>query len=93
MTRASNSSFITRLRNAGIEPSDSEDLRQQKSLLVFMSGLVSLASVLWLMIYGWMGPNLSSSLPFSLQVLVAFNLWVYIQFRNFDLFRISLPTS
>jgi adenylate cyclase len=81
--------FITRLRNAGIEPGDSEDLRQQKSLLVFMSGLVSLASVLWLMIYGWMGPNLSSSLPFSLQLLVAFNLWVYIQFRNFDLFRIS----
>ncbi|MEC5387017.1 adenylate/guanylate cyclase domain-containing protein [Uliginosibacterium sp. H3] len=85
----SGSSFMTRLRNAGIEPGDSEDLRQQKSLLVFMSGLVSLASVLWLMIYGWMGPNLSSSLPFGLQVLVAFNLWVYIQFRNFDLFRIS----
>jgi len=82
-------SFIARLRNAGIEPGDSEDLRQQKSLLVFMSGLVSLASVLWLMIYGWLGPNLSSSLPFGLQVLVAFNLWVYIQFRNFDLFRIS----
>jgi len=88
MNRTSDN-FITRLRNAGIEPGDSEDLRQQKSLLVFMSGLVSLASVLWLMIYGWMGPNLSSSLPFGLQVLVAFNLWVYIQFRNFELFRIS----
>ncbi len=82
-------SFFARLRNAGIEATDSEDLRQQKSLLVFMSGLVSLASVLWLMIYGWLGPNLSSSLPFGLQVLVAFNLWVYIQFRNFELFRVS----
>src|SRR4051812_14384246 len=85
----SSPSFISRLRSAGIEPGDSEELRQQKSLLVFMSGLVSLASVLWLMIYGWLGPNLSSSLPFGLQVLVAFNLWVYIQFRNFELFRIS----
>ncbi|MDB5800392.1 MAG: adenylate and Guanylate cyclase catalytic domain protein [Rhodocyclales bacterium] len=85
----SRASFVDRLRHAGVEPGDSEDLRQQKSLLVFMSGLVSLASVLWLMIYSWLGPNLSSSLPFGLQVLVAFNLWVYIQFRNFELFRIS----
>ncbi|GAA5170224.1 adenylate/guanylate cyclase domain-containing protein [Viridibacterium curvum] len=82
-------SFVARLRRAGIEPGDSESLRQQKSLLVFISGLISLASVLWLLIYSWMGPKFSSTLPFSLQVLVALNLWIYVQFRNFELFRIS----
>ncbi|HEX5126827.1 MAG TPA: adenylate/guanylate cyclase domain-containing protein [Rhodocyclaceae bacterium] len=81
--------LFARLRTAGIEPGDSEDLRQQKSLLVFISGLVSLASALWLMIYWVMGPRLSTSLPFGLQVLVAANLWIYVQFRNFELFRFS----
>ena len=35
--------FIEGFRNAGILPSDSEELRLQKSLLIFATGLISLA--------------------------------------------------
>jgi adenylate cyclase len=86
-TARSSTSFLTRLRNAGIHAGDSEELRQQKSLLIFMSGLISLASMMWLLVYGWMGSLFSSWLPFGLQLLVALNLWSYIKFERFELFR------
>lgn len=85
---SSPSTFLSRLRAAGIEPSDSEETRQQKSLLVFVSGVVSVSAGLWLLIYSVLGPQLSASLPFLLQLAIAANLIVYIQRRNFELFRI-----
>lgn len=84
------STFLSRLRTAGIEPDDSSELRQQKSLLVFVSGLVSLGAGLWLMIYWAMGPKLSASLPFLLQLVVALNLAIYVQWRKFELFQVTL---
>lgn len=89
MTAPDSTPFLTRLRNAGIEPGDREDLRQQKVMLVFISALVSVAAGLWLLIYWAMGPRLSASLPFGLQLLVAVNLAVYIRSRRFTLFRLS----
>ncbi|MFA9441562.1 adenylate/guanylate cyclase domain-containing protein [Uliginosibacterium sp. sgz301328] len=83
------SRFVDRLRSAGVEPDDSDELRQQKALLVFITGLVSVASSLWLAIYWALGPRLSASLPFGLQVLLVFNIWLYIQWGNFQLFRVS----
>lgn len=80
-------SLIAQLRAAGIEPGDSEELRQQKTLLMFISGIVSVAAGLWLLIYWSMGPHLSASLPLGLQLLVAANLLVYGKFRNFSIFR------
>ncbi|MDQ8021644.1 MAG: adenylate/guanylate cyclase domain-containing protein [Moraxellaceae bacterium] len=82
-------SFLQRLRNAGIAPGDDEDLRLQKTLLVFISGLVSVAAGLWLLIYWAMGPQLSATLPFVLQILVALNVGVFIRFGNFNFFRFS----
>ena len=82
-------SFVERLRSAGIEPGDSEELRLQKSLLVFASGLVSIAAIGWLMIYWALGPKLSTTLPFMLQLVVALNLLVYAATGNFAVFRFS----
>lgn len=80
--------LLHRLRNAGIEPGDSEALRLQKSLLVFVSGLVSIAGGVWLMIYWALGPRLSASLPFALQLMLALNLLAFAHWRNFELFRL-----
>ncbi|MCM8594723.1 adenylate/guanylate cyclase domain-containing protein [Accumulibacter sp.] len=80
-------SFIDRLRNAGISPSDPEELRLQKSLLVFATGLICFASVLWLSIYWQLGPRFSSNLPFALQLLLVGNLLVYLKTLNFNAFR------
>ena len=82
-------SFLVRLRNAGIEPGDSEQLRLAKSLLVFATGLVSSASMVWLAIYWFLGPQLSSTYPYIFQLLLAGNLLLYIKTRNFDFFRVS----
>lgn len=82
-------SLLERLRTAGIDPSDSEDLRLNKSLLMFATGLASVASMLWLVIYWSLGPQLSSTLPFVFQILLATNLAVYIKWGNFDFFRLS----
>jgi len=82
-------SLLDRLRTAGIDPSDSEELRLNKSLLMFATGLASVASMLWLVIYWSLGPQLSSNLPFAFQILLATNLAIYLRWGNFDFFRIS----
>jgi adenylate cyclase len=82
--------LLQRLRTAGIEPGDSDELRLQKGLLAFVSGLVSLASGLWLLIYWVLGPKLSSSLPLALQLVVALNMLAYARWGNLDLFRTVL---
>lgn len=80
--------FLDRLRNAGIAPSDSEELRLQKTLLFFATGLISLASMVWLSIYWQLGPRFSSNLPFALQLLLVGNLLVYLKTLNFNAFRL-----
>ena len=82
-------SFATRLRNAGVRPADDEQTRLGKSLLVFATGLMSIASGLWLLLYWLSGPKLSSTLPFLFQVLLAVNLAYYIHSGNFSWFRYS----
>jgi class 3 adenylate cyclase len=84
--------LLDRLRTAGIDPSDSEELRLNKSLLMFATGLASVASMLWLVIYWSLGPQLSSTLPFAFQILLAVNLAIYIKWGNFDFFRLSQLT-
>ena len=83
------SSLLDSLRNAGIGPNDSEELRLNKSLLMFATGLASVASMLWLVIYWSLGPQLSSNLPFAFQILLATNLAIYIKWGNFNFFRVS----
>jgi len=82
-------SLLERLRSAGIDPGDSDELRLNKSLLMFATGLASVASMLWLVIYWSLGPQLSSTLPFAFQILLATNLAIYIKWGNFDFFRLS----
>lgn len=83
------SNFLSRLRNAGIETDDSEDRRLNKSLLMFATGLVSVASMLWVAIYWLLGPNISSTTPLLFELLLIGNLLLYIQTRNFDFFRVT----
>ncbi len=81
--------FMERLRNAGVEPGDSAELQLNKQLLVFATGLVSAASMLWLAIYWAIGPHFSATLPYAFQLILAGNLVLFIQLRNFDFFRLS----
>ena len=85
---AARPSLLTRLREAGITPEDDDDTRLAKSLLIFATGLVSIASALWLALYWRMGPQVSSTLPFAYQVLLAANLFAYLKSGRFERFRV-----
>ena len=80
---------MERLQNAGIEPDDSEELRLNKSLLMLATGLVSLATIVWVGIYSILGPQFSATLPFILQLLLAGNMLLYIKTKNFEFFRVT----
>ena len=81
--------FFGRLRNAGIEPGDNEDLCLNKQLLMFATGLVSSASMLWLTIYWTLGPQIPVTYPYLFQLALAGNVVLYIVSRNFNFFRIT----
>ena len=81
--------FLSEIRNAGFLPSDSEEVRLQKSLLIFATGLISFASMLWLFIYWQLGPRFSSTIPFVFQLLLVGNLVAFLRWRRFELFRLT----
>src|SRR5258708_14449097 len=81
--------LIARLGAAAIDDTDSEDLRLRKTLLMFASGLMNMAAILWLLIYWWMGLKLPTSVPLGFQVVSAVVLVVYLKTRNFDFFRVA----
>ena len=81
--------LIARLGSAAIDESDSEELKLRKTLLMFASGLMNLAAILWLLIYWWMGLKLPTSIPLGFQVVSAAVLAIYLRTRNFDFFRVA----
>ncbi len=81
--------LIARLGAAAIDESDSEELRLRKTLLMFASGLMNMAAILWLLIYWWMGLKLPTSVPLGFQLASAAVLAVYLRTRNFNFFRMA----
>jgi len=82
-------SFLHSLRNAGIDPADDAETRLKKSLLIFATGLVCLGSMLWLFLYGQLGPQFSATAPFIFQLLLVGNLLLFFHSGNFNFFRYS----
>ena len=70
--------LLTRLSAAAIDPADDEDLRLRKTLLMFASGLMNAAAIIWLAIYWAMGLKLPTSIPFGFQLLSALILIIFL---------------
>ena len=81
--------LLARLGDAAIDANDSEEMKLRKTLLIFASGLMNLAAILWLAIYWWMGLKLSTSIPLGFQILSALVVVIYLRTRNFDFFRLA----
>jgi adenylate cyclase len=81
-------SFFERLRNAGVEAGDNAELRTSKQLLIFATGLVSIASMCWLAIYWMLGPQFPITYPYLFQLALVANVVIYIGTRNFNFFRV-----
>ncbi len=81
--------LIARLAAAAIDDTDSDEVKLRKTLLMFASGLMNMAAILWLLIYWWMGLKLPTSVPLGFQVASAAVLAIYLRTRNFDFFRVA----
>jgi adenylate cyclase len=79
--------FVARLRNAGVEPGDSNDLRIRKSIMVFAMGLMTAAPMFWLALYWLLGLQLSATLPFAFQLISVVTLVIYIMTGGFRFFQ------
>lgn len=77
------------LRAGGILPTDDAEMRLKKSLLVFATGLFCTGSMLWLFLYGQMGPQFSATAPFMFQLLLVANLLYFLRSGNFEWFRVT----
>jgi hypothetical protein len=79
--------YMQRLRSAGIEPGDCAEVQLSKSLLMLATGLVTAVTMLWVAIYQMLGLTFSSTLPFAFQLLLVGNMLLYFQTRHFASFR------
>ena len=82
-------SLLERLGRAAVDENDSDELRLRKTLLMFASGLMNLAAIVWLAIYWIMGLKLPTTIPLLYQALSALFLIVFLKTRNFDIYRFA----
>ncbi|MGE5945282.1 MAG: adenylate/guanylate cyclase domain-containing protein [Betaproteobacteria bacterium] len=81
--------LLRMLGTSGFRAEDDPETRLKKTLLVFATGLVSLGSMVWLLLYWQMGPQFSSTAPLLFQLLLVANLVFFLKSGNFDFFRFS----
>jgi class 3 adenylate cyclase len=87
--RAARGSWLERLGRAAVDENDDDELRLRKTLLIFASGLMNMAAIVWLAIYWALGLKLPTTIPLAYQLLSALILAVYLKTRNFDFFRVA----
>jgi len=78
-----------RLRAAGVQPGDSDELQLKKQVLLFACGLMIAGSAVWLSIYWLLGLTLSATLPTLFQLLALATLLIYLWTLNFEFFRVT----
>jgi adenylate cyclase len=81
--------WLRRLTTLGSLPSDSEELRLRKSVLVLSSTLMLTFSFVWVGTYAVLGLWVSAAIPFAYQLASAASLWTFARTRRFQLFRVS----
>ena len=73
----------------GALPSDSDELRARKAVLVLSSVLMASLSCVWVVTYAALGLWLSAAIPFAYQVATAISISTFARTRRYILFRHS----
>jgi adenylate cyclase len=81
--------WARRLTDLGSLPSDTEELRLRKSVLVLSSSLMATLSVVWVVTYAVLGLWLSAAIPLTYQLASAASLYTFARTRRYRLFRVS----
>jgi adenylate cyclase len=77
------------LQGFGADPSDDEEVRLQKTLLVAMGIAVALFAVVWGLIYFAFDERLASVIPFAYAAISAASLVTFAMTRRHEFFRMS----
>ena len=78
-----------RLAEIGALPSDSDELRVRKAVLVLSSALMAGLSVVWVVTYASLGLWLSALIPLAYQLASAVSIYTFARTRRYLLFRWS----
>jgi adenylate cyclase len=81
--------WLQRLVELGALPSDSDELRLQKAVLVLSSTLMATLSFAWVITYASLGRWLPAAIPFAYQVATAVSIVTFARTRRYILFRRS----
>ena len=81
--------WVERLAEIGALPSDPEELRVRKAVLVLSSTLMASLAVVWVATYAVLGLWVSAALPFAYQLASAASLYTFARTRRYLFFRVS----
>jgi class 3 adenylate cyclase len=81
--------WVRRLAGIGELPSDPEELRVRKAVLVLSSTLMASLAVIWVVTYAVLGLWVSAAIPFAYQVASAVSIYTFARTRRYLLFRSS----
>jgi adenylate cyclase len=81
--------WLRRFAEIGALPSDSEELRVRKAVLVLSSALMASLAFVWVATYAALGLWASAAIPFIYQVASALSIAVFARTRRYRLFRRS----
>lgn len=81
--------LISFIANIGSDPNDGEDIRLEKTLLVFSSLMMSTLAIVWGLIYFIFDENLAAAIPLSYTVLSYLSLIWFAINRRYGLFRFT----
>jgi class 3 adenylate cyclase len=81
--------WLRRLTDLGSLPSDTDELRLRKSVLVLSSSLMATLSFVWVGTYAVLGLWLSAAIPFAYQLATAASLRTFARTHRYRLFRRS----
>jgi adenylate cyclase len=81
--------WLRRLAGVGALPSDSEELRVRKAVLVLSSTLMASLATVWVATYAALGLWVSAAIPFAYQLASAASIYTFARTRRYRLFRTS----
>src|SRR5215212_3528121 len=81
--------WLRRLVEIGASPSDSDELRVRKAVLILSSTLMASLASVWVVTYAALGLWLSAAIPLAYQVASAASIYTFARTKRYLVFRRS----
>ena len=81
--------LVSSVERIGVDPSDDEDVRRQKRLLLASALMIVPAAILWGVLYLAFGEPLSASIPLSYMAASVLSIIIFSLTRTYRFFRFS----